>query len=286
MRCAKPWRQGVAEFGCGQCKPCRINRKRLWTGRLVLESLLHEHNTFLTLTYDEDHLPDDHSVSVREIQLFLKRLRKAFGKLRYYAVGEYGEATGRPHYHLALFGVQFTDLVYETKLRCYQSVMLKECWPMGSHFIGSLTPESASYIVSYVVKGMTQDNDYVRGRLQGRRPEFARMSLKPGIGGNAAERFADAYHTKGGSASLAVAGDVTPVFRFGSRRWPFGRYLLAKVRDAVGVSDEALALRLARWQEDLQIQGWEGRRERERLSAISADRAAKLYEISMSKGTV
>lgn len=252
----------------------------------MLESLLHEHNTFLTLTYDEEHLPDDHSVSVREIQLFLKRLRKVVGKVRYYAVGEYGEASGRPHYHLALFGVQFTDLVYSSPLRCYQSVILKECWPLGSHFIGTLTPESAGYIVSYVVKGLTQDNDYVRGRLAGRRPEFARMSLKPGIGADAAERFGDAFVSKGGSKAVAENGDVTSVFRFGSRRWPFGRYLLGKVREAAGVSDDAIALKLAQWQEDLVIQGWEGRKDREKRAAISADRAAKLYEISSSKGTV
>lgn len=85
--------------------PCRLNRRRLWTHRLLLEQLKHGDSCFLTLTYDEKHLPEGGSLVPKHAQDFLKRLRsKTNLKLRYYLVGEYGEDTERPHYHVALFG--------------------------------------------------------------------------------------------------------------------------------------------------------------------------------------
>lgn len=78
---------------CGKCIGCRLAHSRAWAVRCVHESTLHEHNCFLTLTFDDDHLPSDHSVHVRDVQLFLKRLRKSLGdvKVRFFACGEYGE---------------------------------------------------------------------------------------------------------------------------------------------------------------------------------------------------
>ena len=106
MVCKKPFRQGLMEFGCGQCIPCRIGKRRLWTHRILLESFTHDYNSFVTLTYDESHLPEDGGLNHGHVQKFLKLLRKkvAPAKVRYFVVGEYGEKSGRPHYHLALFG--------------------------------------------------------------------------------------------------------------------------------------------------------------------------------------
>ena len=125
MLCKNPyyvtWDQPV---GCNQCMPCRYNRRRIWTFRILLESMVHSHNSFLTLTYDEKHLPEGGTLVPRDAQLFIKRLRNNFWdfhtrcrlpvpKLRYYLVGEYGDNTWRPHYHLALFGasIAHTDII-------------------------------------------------------------------------------------------------------------------------------------------------------------------------------
>ena len=96
---------------CGKCIGCRLAHSRSWAVRCVHESTLHEHNCFLTLTFDDDHLPSDHSVHVRDVQLFLKRLRKSLGdtKVRFFACGEYGAKNDRPHYHLIIFGYDFSD---------------------------------------------------------------------------------------------------------------------------------------------------------------------------------
>lgn len=91
-------------FGCGQCLPCRVNRRRIWTHRIMLEAAQYHDNSFVTLTYDEEKLPVDLSVTPRTLQLFMKRLRKVYpNRIRYFGVGEYGDQTMRPHYHLALF---------------------------------------------------------------------------------------------------------------------------------------------------------------------------------------
>ena len=91
--------------GCGQCIHCRANRRREWVLRILLELEKHEFNTFLTLTYDDVHLPADQSLKTEHLTNFFKRLRyKVDYPIRYYAVGEYGEETERPHYHVALFG--------------------------------------------------------------------------------------------------------------------------------------------------------------------------------------
>lgn len=95
---------------CGQCIGCRLEHSRQWAIRCLHEASLHEHNCFLTLTFDDEHLPKSESLDVRDLQLFMKRLRKEYGKgIRFYACGEYGEKYYRPHYHLCLFNHDFHD---------------------------------------------------------------------------------------------------------------------------------------------------------------------------------
>ena len=86
---------------CGHCLACRIARTREWTVRLLHESEFWEDTIFVTLTYDDEHLPSDRSLVPRDLTLFFKRLRKDLGdrKIKYYACGEYGDTFGRPHYH-------------------------------------------------------------------------------------------------------------------------------------------------------------------------------------------
>jgi hypothetical protein len=96
---------------CGKCIACRIARTREWTVRIMHEMSCHDNAVFATLTYDDDHLPPDRSISKDELQRFIKRLRKELGdrKIRYFACGEYGETTNRPHYHAIIFGLGLTE---------------------------------------------------------------------------------------------------------------------------------------------------------------------------------
>lgn len=169
MLCSRPFRQGVVEFGCGQCMPCRLNRRRLWTSRLMLEAQKHEHSLFVTLTYAPDKIPEDGSVVPKHLQDFLKRLRQRVSpvRVRFYGVGEYGDRTFRPHYHVALFGVRHAKDVVAS-------------WGMGRVHVGSLTVDSAGYIVSYICKRMTRKED---ARLKGRHPEFCAYEFAPGYWG-------------------------------------------------------------------------------------------------------
>jgi len=178
---------GSVPAGCGQCMPCRINRRRLWTHRMMLESYKHAENSFLTLTYDDEHLPARGSLDPSHTQKWLKRFRKAIAprKVRFYLVGEYGDQSQRPHYHAALFGVGPDGIVVNNEY-CSVPDIVSRTWGKGHVMLGSLTSASAQYICGYVTKKMTSKFD---PRLNGRYPEFARMSRRPGIGSSWFEAY-------------------------------------------------------------------------------------------------
>lgn len=270
MLCSKPYRVGVAEYGCGQCMRCRLNRRREWTGRLLLEASCHEFPSwFVTLTYDEEHLPQDGSLVPRHLQLFLKRLRARVHpvRVRFFGVGEYGDKSERPHYHLALFGLPDPSCI-------------QDCWCLGFVHVGSLTRESAAYLCSYTLKKMTRPDDV---RLGGRHVEFARMSLRPyGIGGAATAALAGAVVSRSGSRFVVEHGDVPGQIRSDGRKWPIGRYLRGRLRDAVGydggVARDAAYRQLA---VDLRVPGARAARESKRLQDSLNGRAKS--KISRSK---
>lgn len=236
LLCRKPYMAGAIPFGCGQCLPCRINRRRQWAARQYLESLTHENSAFVTLTYaDEPRSSGGRGTLVpRDVQLFLKRLRsRKGGVLRFFACGEYGEVSQRPHYHLALFGLSGREL-YGTGLRRFVTGerLVAECWPHGFVSVGEFTEASAQYVAKYTVKRMTHSSD---PRLDGRHPEFARMSLRPGIGVPAMKIIAD---TLSKSEHGDVLDDVPSELKVGRRSLPLGRTLLRKLREACGYTEE------------------------------------------------
>lgn len=94
------------DLPCGQCAGCRWTKAKDWSLRCVHEAQLHSRNCFITLTYNDEHLPENESLDVEHWQLFAKKLRHRFGKFRFLHCGEYGEL-GRPHYHALLFGLDF-----------------------------------------------------------------------------------------------------------------------------------------------------------------------------------
>ena len=113
MNCTNPVNLNGVELQCGKCIACRIAKSNEWGTRIYHELDYYPESCFLTLTYDEEHLPDDYGLHKKHLQDFFKRLRKNTGKkIKYYAVGEYGENYDRPHYHCIMLAI---DRDWETK---------------------------------------------------------------------------------------------------------------------------------------------------------------------------
>lgn len=186
---------------CGQCVGCRLERSRQWAIRCVHEASLYEHNSFITLTYDDDNLPSDRSLHVEHFQKFMKRLRKKFGQnIRFYHCGEYGEQTFRPHYHACLFNINFHDKKiwsHKNGNNLYNSEILSKLWPYGYAVIGDVTFESAAYVARYIMKkinGKNAQQHYERinpetGEIYQLKPEYTTMSRRPGIAGDWFQKF-------------------------------------------------------------------------------------------------
>lgn len=154
---------------CGKCIPCLMNKRSDWGFRLEQEHKVSHSAHFVTLTYDEKHLRTNRSLCKRDLQLYLKRLRKKDEqtRIRYYAVGEYGSHSGRPHYHILLFN------------SCEEHI--RSSWtdsknkPIGIVHVGKVTGASVAYVTKYII----QKDQYPAGLEK----PFATMSRAYGIGG-------------------------------------------------------------------------------------------------------
>lgn len=205
---------------CKKCVGCRMDKAQEWGVRCVHEAKLWKQNSYVTLTYASEYLPPGMSLSLRDVQLFMKRLRKARSSttanpIRFFLAGEYGETNGRPHYHALLFNCGFGDLVlYGTNKRgekLYTSRELSDLWSvdgqtLGFCTVGAVTFDSAVYCAKYSMKSLSISEgsspeakeeferkyvclDAVTGEVILRRKEFAVMSRKPGIGGGFFDKF-------------------------------------------------------------------------------------------------
>jgi len=209
------------QFKCGQCIGCRLDYSKQWAIRCMNEAQMHTENCFITLTYNDDHLPSDQSLHHRDFQLFFKRLRKKFPgkKIRYYMAGEYGENYGRPHFHACIFGWRPSDLQNWKKTGdsiLYRSKILESLWldnngdSIGYSSVGNVTFESAAYVARYIMKKQNSDKinpktgkpyddvyQYINtktGEITKKTPEYCKMSLKPGIGATWIEKYmSDVY---------------------------------------------------------------------------------------------
>lgn len=200
-------------FPCGQCLPCRINKRRLWTHRLMLESYSHHESIFITLTYADEYLPEGGSLDKKALQRFFKRLRKFIHpqRFRYYACGEYGTKGGRPHYHAILFGL---GLVHGDSVA--------KAWPFGRVHVGECNVHSIQYVAGYVTKKIVHKGD-------SRVPEFATMSRKPGLAFGAVDQLVELI-TKPQYKHLFQGDKTIPDgLRHGNKFFPFDRYLKDKL---------------------------------------------------------
>lgn len=181
-----------------------------------MEAVNHAEAAFITLTYDEENQPNDKSLVPRDLQLWLKRVRTGLRAFRFYAVGEYGAQTWRPHYHAVLFGVGRRD-----------GDFIQSSWGKGFTYTGDFSWDAACYVAQYTTKKMTSKDDE---RLQGRHPEFARMSLRPGIGALAMPSVGAALDHFG----RPFKDDVPDQVRVAGRVGPIGRYLRVRLREELG----------------------------------------------------
>lgn len=178
---------------CGTCSECVAAKAREWSVKCIAESKYHTVNCAFTLTYSDENIHET-GLSKRDIQLFMKRLRKRFGVgIRYFIVGEYGDNTCRPHYHGILFGMDFPDKYPWQKGKKgsmqYRSSTLESLWTLGHCTVGDFNDATASYICQYVNKKLDYEkNDFITEKL-GLTPPFTLMSRKPALG----TRFAEEY---------------------------------------------------------------------------------------------
>lgn len=254
MLCKNPYiAPGGKAYGCGQCLPCRVNKRREWTHRIMLEAAERTDNAFVTLTYDDEHLPAGANLRPSDVSRFLKRLRRSVYplKLRYFSVGEYGENTKRPHYHLALFGYPRCEKGVTSPNRanycCPTCERVQRDWALGNIYNGGLEESSAQYIAGYVTKKLTNPDD---PRLEGRHPEFARMSLRPGIGAGFTHEVASSLITH----RLDTPEDIPSHLRHGRKLLPLGRYLRRRVATHSGVNpDDVSKIAMAKAEAEMQL---------------------------------
>lgn len=269
MICIDPAKVSGGSFACGKCPPCRVNKQRLWASRLILESCLHRASWFVTLTYADGHLPAGGSVCPAHLRDFLKRLRERARPelLRFFGVGEYGDRTFRPHYHCVVFGLSDYSLV-------------EKSWQFGFVHVLPLSIRLARYCCGYVTKKMTKRSD---PRLQGRHPEFVRMSRMPGIGAGAGAVVAAHVVKPYGVLAYGVTGDVPKEIRFEGKKWPLGRYIRQKIRVAAGLPMGREDQRLVEPAESLSSEAWvkafealEAKRARVKAARASGKQRAQL----------
>lgn len=207
------------EVPCGKCLGCRMNYSRNWADRMMLEMQNHNETYFITLTYDDDHVPYNPSyykstgeivnlsdvdenepvdsvmtLRKKDAQLFLKRLRNQTKQdIMYFCTGEYGEHTSRPHMHLIVFGLHLDDLKFLKRsnlgFNYYTSETVRKAWSKGNKknrdyfghvLVAPATWETCAYTARYVTKKADHDLTEVY-KSRNIEPEFCTMSKKPAI---------------------------------------------------------------------------------------------------------
>lgn len=210
---------------CGNCIGCRLEYSRQWAIRCMLESKNYEFNYFLTLTYDNMNVPistyqevmcdestgevlnivdlDSLTLAPDHLTKFMKDLRRYYEYhfnhygIRFFACGEYGDRTGRPHYHILIFNLPIFDLELLKKsssgFNLYYSPTLSQIWDKGHLLIGDVTFQSCAYVARYVVKkhkGMDAHLYSDRSQVA----PFVRMSRRPGIASEDYFQNGDKYY--------------------------------------------------------------------------------------------
>lgn len=180
---------------------------------MIAESYSHAHSVFTTLTYSEEELPENGSLSKRDAQLFLMRLRNELRRkegrsFRYYLCGEYGDKTLRPHYHAILFGLSMADMA-----------KIQNCWSKGITQTAEAQAHRFAYTAKYLKKTIIKQgvDKYDDNRCK----EFALMSKNPGLGRDTIRRMAGRI-----CAGLRKKQDLrlNGCMRVNGKKWYFDKY--------------------------------------------------------------
>ncbi len=184
---------------CGKCIGCLLDKANDWATRCYCEIQGWEDNCFITLTYNDKHIPKNRDLIKKDLQDFWKRLRyyyqgkqtwvnpqngKVENPIRYFACGEYGPRTMRPHYHACVFNWKPDDLKFYKKNHngdsLYTSKTLNQIWGKGFVIVGELTYQSACYVARYVSKKLFKKTKIYK--FLEKQPEFTTSSRCGGIG--------------------------------------------------------------------------------------------------------
>lgn len=199
-------------YGCGKCMPCRIQRTSEWSLRLMNELPYWNYEaTFITLTYDEEHLPSDFGLHKEDLQKFFKRLRKDLDyKIKYYACGEYGDKLGRPHYHAIVFGLDYNEfnrqLIKDNWRLCdserfdYSPYKKSECG------FAPVTPDDIRYVCGYIQKKL--NGDMAQETYGERQPPFSASSQGLGL------RFAESHKEELQNGEVTFRGHNVSIPRY------------------------------------------------------------------------
>lgn len=245
MKCSYPQKgsrtvKGTAfsyEYPCGQCMPCRITKRQSWTFRILAEMLEWPYVYFVTLTYDDVHLPEWGSLCSRDLTLFFKRLRKRGFVFRYFAVGEYGDRTYRPHYHVVFYSespilgsVNKNDHLtsgdlFDSWKKDGDPIGIVHCVPV---FAGLGDDKIARYVAGYCLKKLTGERRFealVGPAVKYLEPEFSRVSKgrQRGVGGLGA-RVAYRLGLRAKRYGIEeVMEEGIYMVRFQGKKWPLDR---------------------------------------------------------------
>lgn len=227
MRC----KRGISTTGglvpCGRCLPCRILKRQVWASRILQEWITHPGLAFfVTLTYDDANVPLTReyvpTLRKRKLQNWIREANRETGGFRYYAVGEYGDRTLRPHYHLAVFlnpGVQIGDVTRR--------------WTQGFTSTSELNVKRSRYLAEYTTKKLTSAADERLASDQ--EPEFRLSSRRPPLGAALVPKIVSRYRSRQGAKIIEERGDIETVIRIEGRIYPLGPWLVSKVRTELGI---------------------------------------------------
>ncbi len=237
MLCSKPWKPiGGSELPCGKCQACRLNKRNIWTTRLLLEQMVHDKSAWITLTYNDKNLPKDEKINKYDVRAWLKALRKAYHpqKIRYYICGEYGDNNNRPHYHAVIYGIGFDyqglariddiskrdngDYKYPNRVRVMDPDVVKmlRIWKKGNIHFEKPNDRLMSYACEHITKEVNKERHF--------------HSMSQGIGRNAMHAISSWLSTEEGIRYYQEAGDVPAIVRVNKKLRPIGKYLRNIIR--------------------------------------------------------
>lgn len=245
MLCEKPVKQFIGigadthevQRRCGICPACVLNARAVWSARIQLEASCHENNSFLTLTFDDGHLPDPPSLSKVHLQDFFKKFRTYLVRyypvevrFRYFACGEYGDKSKRPHYHVIFFGVECNSEIE----RLVQKAWSVDGVPLGFIKLDAFNANRASYVAKYTTKKLRG------GSPEGLVPEFSLQSRRPGVGMKYVQRIVDALRRVPAFRNNLNKLAGSPILdlwrgyiRLDGHFYPVGRYMRDKISEAI-----------------------------------------------------